>query len=155
MGYYMAGDYYRGDGNYAAGGVFSFLGKAAKTVLGLTPVGKIAQAALPTVFNTPTSFAAPGGQIPTTPGPPVPGVGGAISRILPGGSSGYQSPAGYHWSKTAEKWVKNRHMNVTNVRALRRGARRVRGFLKLAGRLGALPVSRGGGKKLFKRKTKR
>lgn len=45
-----------------------------------------------------------------------------------------------------------RRMNVTNVRALRRAGRRVKGFLKLAARFGALPVNRGKGGKLFKRK---
>lgn len=45
-----------------------------------------------------------------------------------------------------------RRMNVTNVRALRRAGRRVKGFLKLAHRFGALPVNRGKGGKLFKAK---
>jgi phage terminase small subunit len=72
---------------------------------------------------------------------PKPGLTGVVERLLPGGESGFMV-------------AKRRRMNVTNVRALRRAGRRVRGFLKLASRLGALPVSRGKSRKLFKRKTR-
>jgi hypothetical protein len=158
MPYYGAGDYYRGgDGNYAAGGIFSaigkFLGGAAKTVVRASPIGGIVAAAGPSVFNMPVSSFGPG-EIPAR---PAPGFGGAVSRFLPGGESGYLSTAGYHQIKHgphAGKWVKNRHMNPLNPRALRRSGRRVKGFLKFASRMGALPLSRGKGKKLFQRKKR-
>jgi hypothetical protein len=154
MGYYQAGDYYRGgDGNYAAGGIFGsigkFIGGVAKTVVKASPIGGVVAAALPNVFKPPVSY---GGSF--APPMPVPGLGGTISRILPGGDSGYRSSQGYHWSEKAGKWVKNRHMNPLNIRALRRSGRRVKGFLKIASRLGALPVNRGKGKRLFKKKAR-
>jgi hypothetical protein len=142
MPYYSAGDYYRGDGNYAAGGIFGTIGKAlgkvGKAIIGATPVGRVIQAAVPS-FNPPS--------MPTITGfaPPVlvpkPGFKGAAERFFPGGESGYMV-------------AKRRHMNVTNVKALRRAGRRVKGFLKLASRLGALPVARGKSKRLFKRKSR-
>lgn len=137
MGYYQAGDYYRaGDGNYAAGGLFSFIGKAAKTVLGLTPVGRAVQAVVPALANPPViKGLAPQQLVPT------PGFGGTVSRILPGGDTGYMV-------------ARRRRMNPLNVRALRRAGRRLKGFLKIAGRLGALPVNRGKGKRVFKRKAR-
>lgn len=173
MPYYSAGDYYRGDGNYAAGGILGsigrFLGGAAKTIIKASPIGRIAEAALPTVFGPKTampvlqqSFAPP--PIPVT---PVPGITGGLQRLIPGGATGYEvvPPTGGrrpgdtgrigHFKKDGT-WTNRARprMNVTNVRALRKAGRRVRGFLKLASRLGALPVSRSGKGKLFKRKRK-
>lgn len=139
---YYSGDYYRGDGNYAAGGIFGTIGKAlgkvAKTALSLTPIGRVAGAVLP-ALSRPSMPTITGFAPPTI--VPKPGFGGALERLLPGGESGFMV-------------AKRRRMNVTNVRALRRAGRRVRGFLKLASRLGALPVSRAKSKRLFKRKSR-
>ena len=136
MSYYR-GDYYRGD--YYRGSIFSALGKvfkgAAKVGTALvraTPAGAVATRVAAGLFPTSSFAAPPPGML------PVPGFGGTISRILPGGATGY---------------YKRRRMNVTNVRALRRAGRRVRGFLKLARRLGAIPISTGG-KKLYKQPRK-
>ena len=141
---YYAGDYYRGDGNYAAGGLFSGIGKVlggvakgvGKLVVGAakaTPIGQVITAALP----------APVLKVPGLAPPlvPKPGFTGFAERLIPGGESGFMVG-------------RRRRINVTNVKALRRAGRRVRGFLKLASRLGALPVSRGKSKKLFKRKSR-
>lgn len=76
----------------------------------------------------PTFAALPGG-----PGGPGPGAGSAMIPHLACG-------VGYHHAKhkgalgglLASKCVKNRHMNVTNPRALRRSIRRLKGFEKLA-----------------------
>lgn len=143
MPYYGAGDYYRGDSNYAAGGIFSTIGKAigkvGKAILGANPIVRAAGALIPSLptatpsFPTITGFAPP-------PVVPKPGFGGAVERLLPGGESGYMV-------------AKRRRMNPTNVKALRRAGRRVKGFLRIASRLGALPVNRGKGK-LFKRKKR-
>lgn len=67
----------------------------------------------------PNPFASTGAQ----PGPgsvPKSGLGGAISRLLPGGDTGYR---------------KRHRMNVTNPRALRRAIRRVTGFGKIVSRI--------------------
>ena len=78
--------------------------------------------------------------------PPPGSIGGAVS--FPGGTTvsvagvlpshaavGAHAPAGYHLDKaTRSRWVRNRRMNVTNPRALRKAMRRVQGFEKLAKR---------------------
>jgi hypothetical protein len=144
MPYYSAGDYYTGDyyrgDNYATGGIFSsigkFLGGAAKTVLGATPVGRVVGTALiPSLGAPQIAGLAPGRIMPT------PGLRGTAQRLFPGGASGYELG-------------RRRRMNPLNVKALRRAGRRVKGFLKIASRLGALPVHRGKGKRLFKAKRR-
>lgn len=151
MPYYSAGDYYTGDGNYAAGGlslkkIVKGIGKAALSVAKLTPAGqvvtKILESTRPTMTTLPTSGFAP--TTPTLSYPtlvpppgqkPKPGLEGTIERILPGGDTGY---------------IKRRRMDPLNVKALRRAGRRVKGFLKIARRLGALPVNRGKGKRIYR-----
>lgn len=56
--------------------------------------------------------------------------------VLPGGGRGGPGvPSGYHFAKDGSgRLVRNRRMNVTNARALRRAMRRVQGFEKLAKR---------------------
>lgn len=143
MPYYQAGDYYQGD-YYQAGGIFGSIGKALKkvagTALSLTPVGRVAQAVIPQLAAGPSFPKVTGFQAPMV--IPKPGFGGVIERFLPGGESGYMVPT-------------RRRMNVTNVKALRRAGRRVRGFLKIARRLGALPVGTSSKGKLFKKKRAR
>lgn len=138
MPYYQAGDYYQGD-NYAAGG-FPLIGAAL--ALGKKLIVPAAKKLITAIVKRPVTtavaatgtalalrpMAAPPGMI------PVPGVRGTLERFFPGGETGF---------------FRRRRMNVTNVKALRRAGRRVKGFLKLARRLGALPVS-GSGKRLFK-----
>lgn len=134
---YYSGDYYRGDGNYAAGGLFSFIGKGIKkiggAILGATPVGQVAKALLPQTFGSPPMIT---GLAPNVPLVPKPGFTGFAERLVPGGESGYMVG-------------RRRRINPLNVKALRRAGRRVKGFLKIARRLGALPVNRGKGKRLF------
>lgn len=95
--------------------------------------------------------------------PAPPGIGGAISfpggisisgEIIPGqgrlppftasgpgvlpqgGRGGACVPSGYHFAKDGSgRLVRNRRMNVTNPRALRRAMRRAQGFEKLAKRV--------------------
>lgn len=128
---YYAGDYYRAGDNYAAGGLFSFLGKAAKTIVKASPIGRIAEAVAPNIFTPPPVLQGFQGPI-----QPVPGLKGAAQRLVPGGASGYMV-------------APRRRMNPLNVKALRRAGRRVKGFLKIARRLGALPVNRGKGKRIY------
>jgi hypothetical protein len=135
MGYYQAGDYYRGDGNYAAGGLFGFLGKVAKGIVKASPIGSVATALAPTLFDGAPKIT---NLVPAL--KPKPGIKGTLERLVPGGESGYMVGG-------------RRRINVANVKALRRAGRRVRGFLKLASRMGALPVNRGKGK-LFKKKRR-
>lgn len=128
MAYYGAGDYYHGDyyrgdnyGAYQAGGIFGsigkFLGGAAKKIIGATPVGRVAQAVIPALAAPPVVQGLP-------PLKPVPGLGGTISRILPGGESGYMV-------------AKRRRINPLNIKALRRAMRRAKGFEKQARRVGS------------------
>lgn len=145
MPYYGAGDYYRGD--YYRGD-FLGIGKALKKlnplkllagvagkVVGSIPiVGPLASQLIPSYKPTVAPMVMGGGG-----GSPEPGVAGIVHRMMPGGYSGY---------------LPRRRMNPTNVKALRRAGRRVKGFLKIASRLGALPVNRGKGKTLFKRKKR-
>lgn len=149
-GNYAAGDNYGRTGNYpyAAGGIFGSIGKAlggiAKAAVSLVPgpIGAVARAITstgkgavqvapgPALSPFPTiSYVPPAQMGPAMPGSPV------IPLALPGGRS--------------------RRMNVMNVKALRRAGRRVKGFLKIARRLGALPVNTGKGKRIFKVRRKR
>jgi|SRR5688572_10576370 len=143
--------YYRGDyrGDYYRGSIFSAIGKVvkgvAKTAIGLLPgpVGTIARA----VTNAPRKSIAvgPGSGIASL---PTIGIGGPLGPISLG-------PTGItSMGQNGFAVRRGRRMNVTNVRALRRAGRRVRGFLKLAGKLGALPVSKSAKGKLFKRKRR-
>lgn len=139
MPYYAAGDYYRGD--YYRGDIFgaikkglSAAGKAVLKIAGATPAGQVVKALLPKPQAQ---------QIITFNPPPAPAM--PISRYDPSGTvPGFAPTYG----------TRRRHMNVTNVKALRRAGRRVKGFLRIAQRLGALPVNRGKGKQLFKRKRR-
>ena len=57
-----------------------------------------------------------------TPGArPVPGIKGAVQRILPGGKSGFELP-------------KRKRMNFGNTKALTRASRRIDGFVRVAKR---------------------
>lgn len=181
--YYAQGDYYRGDYYRYAGGILGTIGSLARGVVrgvanaaAATPVGRAITtvidtmapsaspvAARPTIAPPATRISAsisPGSDnLPTItgqgPGPqlPVPGVGGALARILPGGASGYQGvPPGYHVNRSYMGFlraqaagrsiqdptarhavvnlvVKNRRMNPLNPRALRRAIGRQRAMV--------------------------
>lgn len=173
MPYYAAGDYYRGD--YYRGDIFGFakkaLGKVAKVGLGFAlggPVGAIA-AGLPggAIARKLISAGAPllgkgvPGSLAVAPFEAIANFGSGSQRlavappaVTPPQLIGGPGP-GPLFGGPLEAGMMGRHsrrMNVTNVRALRRAGRRVKGFLKLARSLGALPVGGGKGKKLFKRK---
>ena len=147
MPYYSGrGDYYSGRGDYYRGrgdpGLFDVLGGAVKGFLGGGPAGAILGAARATVPAKPAL---------QLPGPFMPGVGiqargplgtgVAIGRFTGGTAvttatmpAGHTCPVGYHLSKRTGKCVKNRHMNPTNARALRRAIRREHAFVALAKR---------------------
>ena len=59
----------------------------------------------------------------------VPGIKGAIQRLVPGGKTGLQVA-----SDDAAMRPRRKRMNVTNDKALRRAIRRTSGFVKLAKR---------------------
>lgn len=149
--HYGAGDYYQGD--YYQGDIFSSIGKAVKGVAKLAsnlpgPIGLAGKAVTKLTRTKSTKVRAvpappAGAQLPT------PGLGGALARFLPGGSSGMtQVPGGYHINKAYMRYlraqamggnvqdptqqprvtnlvVKNRKMNPLNPKAFRRGSRRV------------------------------
>jgi hypothetical protein len=147
---YYQGDFYMGDP-----GFFSFLGRAAKGVVGL---GRgllgipAAQKALPAaagvattgivrrVGSTVSAGAASMGRViskhpvlsAAAAAGAIMGTGGAeVGRLTAGGAV----PRGYHIERKGKHpgaIIKNRHMRVTNPRALRRALRRAHGFAKLA-----------------------
>jgi hypothetical protein len=131
--------YYQGDP-----GFFSFLGKAVKTVAsvgaGFIPGvgGKISTA----ISKIPLGGAAKGtaikvgGAIIRHPVLSAAGAAGAIglageaAHLARGG--GTMHVGGMHISRKTGRMVRNRHMRVTNPKALRRALRRAHGFAKLA-----------------------
>lgn len=160
---YYRGDYYRGDNYYR--GDFLGIGRALKKFQPLKALGGLARkvvGGLPVVGPVASSLIPTfGGGMPRImpPGPPgaglyipEPGIAGIAHRAFPGGSSGY----GYYNKKGEFIEGRRPRMNVLNQSALRRAGRRVKGFLRIARRLGALPVNRGKGK-LYKqpRRAKR
>jgi hypothetical protein len=146
MGYYR-GDYYRGDP-----GFFSFLGRAAKGLVGaVTGINIPSKAKVPTASMTPSSLGQQG--FPARMGAAIAkhpvmaaagtaalgalGVGGtALAMRHPAVAAATAAaggvPKGYHISRKTGAVVRNRHMHVTNPRALRRALRRAHGFAKLA-----------------------
>lgn len=151
MGYYM-GDYY-GNGSYYRGDPFwGFLGRVAKTaVSAITGLTRGAPAAAGRAAGVRGAIES-AGKIVTTTGAavgkmvakhPVLSAAGAAA-VLAGGAgveAGHLMSApgpgmrGFHIEKRgkhAGQWIKNRHMRVTNPKALRRAIRRTRGFAKLA-----------------------
>jgi len=151
MPYYRAGDYYRGDyyrGNYAAGGILGSIGKAiggvVKRVVRATPLGQAISIVAPKLLAGSSRSQIAPMVIPVV---PTPGVGGAISRLLPGGDTGYEvsidggrpgrrpGDTGRigHYKKNGE-WTNRARprMNAGNMKALRRANRRARSFLHAA-----------------------
>ena len=157
MGYAYRGDYYRGD-YYRGDGFWSTLGgivKKAVTVGGDIASGNFGKA-IGDTFGVGASSPPP--SAPVTPGTgiarlgppgrlPVPAAGpaGAMTETTGGVVvSGAGVPSGYHWNKSNEycngvittpkhsKLVRNRSMNPTNIKALRRADRRAHGFLRIA-----------------------
>jgi hypothetical protein len=144
MGYYM-GDYYagsRGDpgiGSFFKGvlgmgaslipGVGGVAGRVLGKIGGAATAGRIIKGAGGAIMRHPVLSAAGGAAII--------GLGGAAVEHAAMGSGGAQGPKGYHMCKSKHgckrgMWVKNRHMNVCNPRALRRSLRRAHGFAKFA-----------------------
>lgn len=158
--YYAAGGYYRGD-YYQAGGIFGSIGKAlgkvAKVAVGLTPVGRVASAVLPIAKQLIAGAPRPRpGGLPLI-SSDVDYSGGGMDVNVPAyrGSEGRNGGRKGHFKKDGTWTDRARpRMQVTNTRALRRAGRRVRGFLRVARALGALPVARGKGKRLFRAKRK-
>lgn len=150
MSYYGRGDYYRGD--YYRGdlfGAFKSIGKAVGKVVGTVskaagivtnPIGTGAKIIQTLGGGGPPS--PPGGRMAFGPQ----GVGGPAGPG--GGASAGPGVRGYHLNKHAlgatkkhgavpakSIMVRNRHMNVANVRALRRAAQRARGFIHVSRKL--------------------
>jgi len=129
MGYYapQRGDYYgRGDPGFLSD-VWKGVKNVGKAALGyIAGGGAVGQGvrAVGTAFG-PGAPAFPGGAIV---GPPLPAMGKACA---PAGAC----PPGCHLAKDGSgKCVRNRSMNITNPKALRRAIRRVQGFEKIAKR---------------------
>jgi hypothetical protein len=153
MGYYK-GDYYRGDP-----GFFSFLGRLGKGIISsVTGVniggGKVPSPSAPAALPMGSLGAGTMGRVGTTAlamakrHPVMAAAGGAALGAL--GLGGVATmrrlgkpaaiamagtgevPKGYHISHRTGAVVRNRHMHMTNPRALRRALRRAHGFAALA-----------------------
>jgi hypothetical protein len=134
MSYYQ-GDYYRG-------GFGSFFGGLAKKLVGFIPgVGPIASTAIGGVEALARRGAASkvGQAIIKHPVLSAAAAAGAVSAAGGAALGRGIHPAlagavghGMHMSRKTGKMVRNRHMRVTNPRALRRALRRAHGFAKLA-----------------------
>jgi len=153
MGYYM-GDFYSGDP-----GFFSLLGRAAKGAVGLVRgfaglPGK-APRALPAAAGVAaagaitgaasTAIQRVGGALTKHPVLSAAGAAGTIGVLGGLGAGAAMRPMpmagmrGFHMSKPqhipknpAPHLVKNRHMRVTNPKALHRALRRAHGFARVA-----------------------
>jgi len=148
MSYYLAGDYYRAGGgrNYAAGGLFSFLGKAAKSVGSFIggPIGaglQLAGGALAPA--TPTS---------STPMPPPPNFSMAGGARIPSPTAAARGVTAVGVSPLGTVGIKfkgSRRMNAGNAKAARRAIRRIKSVRHLLQsierELPRRPAPRGGG----------
>jgi len=144
MGYYL-GDFYAG----ARGdpGLGSFFKGALGMGLGMIPgVGGVAGKIISKLGGAATAgrsaIKAAGGVIMKHPVMSAAGAAGIVGlagagaeRMIAGpgggGARGFHRCKSKHGCKHGE-WVRNRHMNVCNPRALRRAIRRTHGFAKLA-----------------------
>lgn len=159
MSYYrpQMGDYrtygYGGDPGFFSS-IGKFLKKAVPIAAGFLTGGvggavlagigsKTSRPSVPAPLSFPGVGFGPGTGLPTGPG----GAGAAwptAGQLAAPGTGARGAfpvngccPAGYHPDKaTGTKCVKNRTMNVSNPRALRRAIRREKGFGKLASRVG-------------------
>lgn len=134
MGYYQAGDYYGAGDYYRAGGIGSFLKGVARTGLSLVTGGPVA-AARTAVTSIVARTASP---LVPPPGSPIPGIGGAIARIVPGGRSGIYNRREYTKDGRPRRIRKDGKpwgipsMDPGNTKALRRAARRMDRFVGIA-----------------------
>lgn len=148
---YYTGDFYRGDFYQGDPGFFGSLFGGIKKIAGAIlpgPAGAIVRAIPGGTTGTLASRATTAvGRVTTQAVAAVRGhpvlsaagaagvIGGLAGRaIAPGAMVGGEK--GFHMSKprrgVAPHMVKNRHMRVSNIRALRRSLRRIHGFSRIA-----------------------
>lgn len=148
MGDYYAGDYYGGDPGI--GGLFKrvggFLARRIPVIGGLIPrsspkalpaaagvamttierigtgAGGMVRRGAGTIMKHPVISAAAAAGVIGALGGREEGMAGMVAR----------GQKGYHISRKSGRVVRNRHMRVTNPKALRRALRRAHGFAKLA-----------------------
>lgn len=141
QGDYGTGGYYRGDPGFLSS-LWKGVKRVAAPIIGgmiAGPAGAAVGRAMTMPKPTPT-FPAVGQQFlpPPAPGqrigPPAPRPGGR-TRIGPPAAAAGCPPSGYHLAKDGSgRFVRNRRMNPSNPKALRRAIRRTDGFVKLAKR---------------------
>jgi hypothetical protein len=150
MPYYLQGDYrsgYYGRGDPGLSNVLGFLGRAAIGFSTGGPLGALAAVRSPSKALTTQGPFMPGTGIQVR-GPF--GTGVSVGHFQAGGGTavapvptGAACPPGYHLNKSRgahgqakhSYCVRNRHMNPTNPRALRRAVRREHGFVAVARRV--------------------
>lgn len=146
MGYYRGGDYYRGGGYYRAGGIFGDIGRAISGTVGgalkglITggPIGGIVGAVKGAAGATHANVAAAAGRPDVdTPSAYTPAMRAAHNRVL---MRQHATVAAAAVASTQAAGARNgggggrRSMRVTNVKALNRATRRIKGFEKTAKR---------------------
>lgn len=138
MPYYGAGGYYAAGGYYRAGGIGSFLKKAAGAVVSTfvpAPVRAVGSLALGAVTGAGGSRPA---MLAPPPGTPLPGIGAAIARAVPGGQSGIYNRREYTKDGRPRRLRKDGQpwgipsMDPGNTKAMRRAIRRSNRFVSLA-----------------------
>jgi hypothetical protein len=147
---YYKGDFYQGDFYQGDPGMFSLFGKVARGIgsaaasfipgfggIASRAISKIPIAARPGVGTMVRGAAERvGTMVAKHPVLTAAGAAGTIG-LLGGRTAGRMGmvPAGqkgFHLSRRTGRMVRNRHMRVTNPKALRRALRRAHGFAKLA-----------------------
>jgi hypothetical protein len=146
MGYYR-GDYYRGDYYRGDPGILGTLAKGALKIGGTILGGPVGG-----VFGAAAASLLPGGPKPKGSGIGTISIGTKVIEplsALPGGrpfvrtAGAAPGQPGYHLNKGRGKrgeppgsyYVRNRSMNPSNARALRRAVRRQQSFVALARRV--------------------
>lgn len=137
MPYYGAGDYYGAGGYYQAGGLGSFLKGVARTAVGVAAAVGVpgASIAARAISGAPRSASA---TLQVPPGAPVPGLGGFMQRVVPGGLSGVYNRREYTKDGRPRRRRKDGQpygiptMNPGNTKAMRRAIRRSNRFVSLA-----------------------
>lgn len=152
QGLMAAGDYRQGGYANRGDGLFSFIGSGLKAISGILPgpLGGVAKAVGGVL--APKPHQSPIGA--TLPPPPK------FTGVNVGGPSGFTIGTGTvpgTYAPVAGKipGKKRKRMNVTNVKALRRAGRRVKGFEKLARRfIGFASPRRPKGRMYFRSKKR-
>lgn len=158
MSYYM-GDFYRGDFYRGDPGFWSSMMGVGRRILGVgtaaIPGGSIVRAGTTAIERVGRRAGAAIMRHPVLSAAGAAGVigaaaGGGAEALMAGGGAAKGFHPCKHPGRCKQAIVRNRHMRVTNPRALRRALRRVGGFSRLARRVMHFTHPRSKGRLAFK-----